>query len=175
MEHRIGSRSQHIGARLGKVNVLRARLPSRRHPTLERNIARVIPAVAFTLMLVVVFDVTVLCPAVAGSLTLITLANFNGGNGVTPAGVVMDASGNLFGTTYQGGVFGWGTVFEVAKGSGAATTLANFNGGNGGTPEAGVGGGRGQTWAIGHFSLVDSAAGRRLGRVCGLESFVNRG
>jgi uncharacterized repeat protein (TIGR03803 family) len=74
-----------------------------------------------------------------GSGTITTLASFNGMNPVSPhAGVIEDASGNLFGTTYGGGAWGWGTVFEVAKGSGTFTTLASFNGGNGEQPQGGV-------------------------------------
>jgi uncharacterized repeat protein (TIGR03803 family) len=30
----------------------------------------------------------------------------------TDAGVIFDASGNLYGTTYEGGAYGGGTVFE---------------------------------------------------------------
>ena len=78
----------------------------------------------------------------AGSGTITTLASFNGGNGAYPNGVIEDSSGNLFGTTQGGGpsdapmngVFGYGTVFEVAAGSGTITTLANFNGSNGEYP-----------------------------------------
>ena len=50
------------------------------------------------------------------------------------AGLVEDASGNLFGTTNGGGTNNDGTVFEVAHGSGALTTLATFNGANGANP-----------------------------------------
>jgi uncharacterized repeat protein (TIGR03803 family) len=75
----------------------------------------------------------------AGSGVISTLASFNGTNGATPmAGVVEDASGNLFGTTASGGQFGMGTVFEVKVDSGAATTLASFNGVNGASPEGGL-------------------------------------
>ncbi len=39
---------------------------------------------------------------------------FNGTDGVYPfAGLAIDASGNLYGTTYQGGIHAEGTVFEV--------------------------------------------------------------
>src|SRR5439155_1279821 len=49
----------------------------------------------------------------AGSHTITTLATFNGINGAYPyAGLVEDQSGNLFGTTLQGGVWNKGTVFE---------------------------------------------------------------
>jgi uncharacterized repeat protein (TIGR03803 family) len=59
------------------------------------------------------------------SSTLTTLANFNGTNGTSPAGgLVEDSSGNLYGTTSS-------TVFEVAAGSGTITTLASISGGPG--------------------------------------------
>ena len=51
--------------------------------------------------------------------------------------LIMDSSGNLYGTTYEGGAStGDGTVFELAKGSGTITTLASFNGDNGQYPDA---------------------------------------
>jgi hypothetical protein len=56
----------------------------------------------------------------------------------------MDTSGNLFGTTFEGGAtwnphnVGDGSIFEVAKGSGAVTTLASFNGSNGSLPVTGL-------------------------------------
>lgn len=40
-------------------------------------------------------------------------------------GVALDASGNVYGTTQQGGLFGAGTVFEVNK-SGTETVVYNF-------------------------------------------------
>jgi uncharacterized repeat protein (TIGR03803 family) len=43
------------------------------------------------------------------------LHTFNGADGSRPmAGVIRDAAGNLYGTTYQGGAFGYGTVFRIA-------------------------------------------------------------
>jgi uncharacterized repeat protein (TIGR03803 family) len=73
--------------------------------------------------------------------TLTTLVTFNGGNGANPhASLTMDAAGNLFGTTQNGGANGLGTAFEIPKsalGFGALTTLANFNGaGDGANPLA---------------------------------------
>jgi uncharacterized repeat protein (TIGR03803 family) len=74
-----------------------------------------------------------------GSGTLTTLASFNGNNGSSPqAGLLMDSSGNLYGTTTNGGAYGNGTVFELAKGSGTLTALASFNGTNGSSPQAGL-------------------------------------
>ena len=75
-----------------------------------------------------------------------TLVSFNGSNGRNPTGsLLVDAAGNLFGTTTAGGaggVNGSGTVFEIAKtSSGYAstpTTLVSFNGTNPRGPEAGL-------------------------------------
>jgi uncharacterized repeat protein (TIGR03803 family) len=47
-------------------------------------------------------------------------------DGKTPrAGLIMDMSGNLYGTTYAGGAYGWGTVFKVTP-SGIETVLHSF-------------------------------------------------
>ena len=68
--------------------------------------------------------------------TITTLASFNGTNGANPyAALIMDGSGNLYGTTFQGGASDDGTVFELAKGSGTITTLASFNGNDGAAPD----------------------------------------
>src|SRR5262249_27533773 len=64
----------------------------------------------------------------AGSGTITTLATFTGTNGANPqAGLLMDGSGNLYGTTRNGGAYNDGTVFKVAPGSGVITTLASFS------------------------------------------------
>ena len=75
-----------------------------------------------------------------GSGTITTLASFNGTDGANPvAGLIMDSSGNLYGTTSDGRrLDGDGTVFELAKGSGTITTLASFNGTDGAIPLAGL-------------------------------------
>ena len=58
------------------------------------------------------------------------------------AGLIADAAGDLFGTTFEGGANGDGTVFEIAKTggryAGAPTTLVSFNGANGNGPTAGL-------------------------------------
>jgi uncharacterized repeat protein (TIGR03803 family) len=86
-----------------------------------------------------------------GSGTITTLASFTNGNGTNTQGgiinstgvnpespLIIDARGNLYGTAYGGGAYGYGTVFEVAQGSGTITTLASFNHSNGSTLVAGL-------------------------------------
>src|SRR6516225_1055253 len=82
-------------------------------------------------------------PSHAATPSLTTLVNFNGINGWWPvAGLIADASGNLFGTTAGAGVYWDGTVFEIAKTAGgyasAPITLVSFNGTNGSWPAAGL-------------------------------------
>ena len=66
-----------------------------------------------------------------------TVVSFNGSDGDTPrGGLIVDAAGNLIGTTVAGGAFNNGTVFEIARTStgyaGAPTILVSFHdlGGN---------------------------------------------
>ena len=64
----------------------------------------------------------------------VPIATFTGGNGSAPHGtLVLDAAGNMFGTTNTGGAGNLGTVFEIVKGTmySAPITLATFNGTNG--------------------------------------------
>jgi uncharacterized repeat protein (TIGR03803 family) len=67
------------------------------------------------------------------------LYNFAGSpDGAYPmGGVVLDASGNLYGTTSAGGAYGQGTIFQIVKG--VESVLYSFTGGtDGGNPYAGV-------------------------------------
>jgi uncharacterized repeat protein (TIGR03803 family) len=72
------------------------------------------------------------------------LHSFNGKDGYAPfAGLTFDGSGNLYGTTYSGGAYGWGTVFELTPKAGGGwmeKVLRSFNiNGNGGSfPQAGL-------------------------------------
>ena len=75
---------------------------------------------------------------------LTTLVTFNGTNGANPAaGLVADATGNLYGTAAQGGDqtqgpsgTGDGTVFKLNPNTDSFTTLATFAGGtNGSQPD----------------------------------------
>lgn len=70
-----------------------------------------------------------------GSFALSTVASFGGANGVQPrSGVVIDAKGDLLGTTQFGGTYDNGTVFEVRRGSSTITTLASFDHDDGAQP-----------------------------------------
>ncbi len=65
--------------------------------------------------------------------TLTVLHSFsNSPDGALPfAGLLMDAAGNLYSTTYDGGIFGFGTVFKLDS-SGNETVLYSFKGGSDG-------------------------------------------
>ena len=73
----------------------------------------------------------------AGAFT--TLYSFTGGgDGSTPSGaLLLYSDGNLYGTTFDGGSFGFGTVFSVTTG-GTLTTLHGFNRADGRSPRSGL-------------------------------------
>ena len=83
-----------------------------------------------------------LSPAGGGTWTETILYNFQGGSdGSYPrAGVIFDASGNIYGTTMEGGAANRGTVFEFASGTWTETILHSFhvNTEDGTGPEAAV-------------------------------------
>src|SRR6516225_6537539 len=59
--------------------------------------------------------------------TLTTLHSFNGADGSSPEGTLVQGSdGNLYGTTPLGGAHAQGTVFRITS-SGAITVLHSFN------------------------------------------------
>ena len=71
-----------------------------------------------------------LTPNGGGGWTEKVLHSFDGTNGNEPeAGVIMNAAGNLLGTTYMGGANNYGTVFELTPTGGgwSDTVLHNFN------------------------------------------------
>ena len=87
-----------------------------------------------------------LSPATGGTWTEAILYSFNanGTDGYDPSGsLVLDAAGNLYGTTYWGGPYNGGIVFQLTAsgdGSWTETVLHNFNegSGDGAQPIAGV-------------------------------------
>src|SRR5262249_42179200 len=64
-----------------------------------------------------------------GTSDILTLYSFTGGeDGSTPVGgLIVDANGNLFGTTQFGGSTGDGVIFELPNGATSAMVLAAFN------------------------------------------------
>ena len=67
-----------------------------------------------------------------------TLATFDGATPSDPRSLAFDAAGDLYGTTYSGGSFGKGSVFEIAKTAtgyaAAPTTVYSFSGADGSAP-----------------------------------------
>ncbi len=105
---------------------------------------------AATAALMIVIVTFMLTPS-AGAQTYQTLYTFTGGaDGGTPfAGLIIDAAGNLYGTTYYGGSGpcdvgtypGCGTVFELAPTAGGGWTesvLYSFTGQTGWRPPSGL-------------------------------------
>jgi len=80
--------------------------------------------------------------AAGGSWKEKVLHNFTGADGDFPfASLIFDGSGNLYGTTIEGGDSGDGTVFELAPSTGGSwteTVLQNFSGADGDLPYAGL-------------------------------------
>ncbi len=72
----------------------------------------------------------------AGTTDTTKLYSFTGDDGAQPyAGVTLDAEGDIFGTTGEGGADGYGTVFEIKAGTSTLTTLYSFAGEDGNYPQ----------------------------------------
>ena len=87
---------------------------------------------------VLAFGITVLPlmvahPAAAQNFSVLhSFSGTNGADGSAPfAGLIADSSGNFYGTTFDGGTFGFGTVYELTAGGGEKI-LYNFTGGTDG-------------------------------------------
>jgi len=75
-----------------------------------------------------------------GKETVLHSFSSSGGDGTYPdEGLLLEANGNLYGTTYLGGAYGKGTVFKLEP-TGKETILHNFTatGGDGASPAAGL-------------------------------------
>jgi uncharacterized repeat protein (TIGR03803 family) len=71
-----------------------------------------------------------LSPTSSGPWTEQILHSFTGSDGANPiGGVVFDSAGNLYGTTEEGGDYGYGTVFELSPSSSgwSESVLYSFN------------------------------------------------
>jgi uncharacterized repeat protein (TIGR03803 family) len=62
-----------------------------------------------------------------GTLTNPVLFSSSNGGGNIDGGLAADGQGNYYGTTYEGGTNGFGTLFQYNSTSGQLTTLFNFN------------------------------------------------
>ena len=90
------------------------------------------------LWLAIALSAMALCAVAAQGQTFTTLFSFNNSNGANPQGsLIMDAQGNLYGTTSSGGTYSFGTVFKLDP-SGNEAVLHSFAGdlSDGGTPVA---------------------------------------
>jgi uncharacterized repeat protein (TIGR03803 family) len=76
--------------------------------------------------------------ATNGTLTSLVSFNYTNGGSLPYAGVVQTPDGDFFGTTYEGGAYGYGAVYQMSS-SGVITTVYSFTGGgDGGHPAAGL-------------------------------------
>jgi uncharacterized repeat protein (TIGR03803 family) len=92
-------------------------------------------------LLVVMIVILVFAPAAWAASRFETLHKFSGGadGGAPSAGLILDATGNLYGTTSSGGASGHGTVFQLkpnSDGTWTETVLHSFNLNDGAIPSS---------------------------------------
>ena len=101
---------------------------------------------------------------VAGSGKVTTLTSFDGPHGSEPlAGLLLDAQGNLFGTTSAGGANDLGTIFELRAGADAVTTLFNFDKTNGRSLGSLISDGHGNLFGTTEVSIFELTLGHLRG------------
>jgi uncharacterized repeat protein (TIGR03803 family) len=87
-------------------------------------------AVALTQTLLCVLLLTAVSPAQAQTEKVVYPFSIHNADGQGPqAGLILDKAGNFYGTTFGGGPFGWGTVFEITS-AGEEKVLYAFGGKN---------------------------------------------
>jgi uncharacterized repeat protein (TIGR03803 family) len=98
-----------------------------------QNISKIrLEAASAALLLAVVLMSAAVATQSAQAQTFTVLHSFTGSlDGAYPTGLVRDAAGNLYGTTSNGGTYGYGTVFKVDTG-GREIVLYSFRGGTDG-------------------------------------------
>lgn len=80
---------------------------------------------------IIVFSFATFTAASAHAQNFTVLYTFTGvGDGAYPGDVVLDARGNVYGSTYKGGSFGYGVAFKLDP-AGKETVLHNFVGADG--------------------------------------------
>lgn len=90
-----------------------------------------------------------------------TLFKFNGTNGESPMGKLLELEGDFYGITWSGGASNLGTVFRITT-NGDMTTLVNFAGTNGSNPYSGVvRAGDGQLYG----TTISSSVGHSYGKI----------
>lgn len=90
------------------------------------------------ILVVVTVAAMLICAKAAMAQTYTVLHTFAGVDGASPnAGLVVDLSGNLYGTTVSGGASDQGTVFQIDS-SGTYSVLHSFDGSDGSDPRVGL-------------------------------------
>ncbi len=95
-------------------------------------------------LITVIVITLVLAPAAGAASKYKVLHRFHGGanDGSEPlVGLILDAAGNLYGTTFGGGAFGYGAAFKLtpnADGSWTESVLHSFTSSDGSYPYAGL-------------------------------------